>query len=179
MEYDYDEPAESGPASDPMTKVNIDVSKVDLSTVLSSGISLGETIAQELAERLVTDTTVRALVNNAIDGIVRDRAERAVRDAIDTPRQRTDAYGAPRGGMTTLNEEILSAAERWMNELVDDPTGKRLNYGVAKCPRIDATTKQVVAAELGAVIDEVRAEIGKRIRNRLSAALREALVEVE
>lgn len=170
--------------------VTVDTEGIDLTTVVgersrydhnleesvTQEVTLGDEVAKRITARLTKDEAYPGLRQRFLtirDEEIRKALEPIVTDAIAGPIQKTNNYGEPSGGTTTLRELIMAEAQRLATAKVGDGYRGSNETVLAKFVR-----EQIAAAftkELAAVVAEEKAKVVAAVRAKAADLIAEAV----
>ena len=110
-------------------------------------------------------------ITNQLDEQIRKQLAEILTDIVETPIQKTNSYGEPRGEPVSLRERIIKHAEDWLQEAVDEQ-GKTKSYHRDKTmPRAEWMTKRAVRSQLYKLYHERIAEAVQQAKDTLNDEL--------
>jgi hypothetical protein len=170
--------------------VKVDTTGIDLTTVIgersrydhdieegvSEDVTLGDEVAKRITAKLTKDEEYPGLRKRFLairDEEIRKALEPVIVAAISGPIQKTNNYGEPSGGTTTLRELIMDEAQRLATAKVSDGYRSSSETVLAKFVR-----EQIAAAftkELAAVVAEEKAKVVAAVRAKAADLIAEAV----
>jgi hypothetical protein len=164
--------------------ITVTVDEVTLDTIVHKGYdeddgrTLGEEMARQALERLTRDredgwSSVREHVNRIRDEEIREAVRPLIAEALTKPFRKTNSYGEPVSGETTLSELIAAEAKRIVTQPADSynrDKGTLLQQTVASAVR-EALGKEI-ADEVKRARAEVATQIGAMVATAVAAGMR-------
>lgn len=167
-------------------QINVDVTDISLDSVVgdhrvydpvdgcwdSAPMTLGQSVAKEIADRLVADDEYKTLRRQVLElrtEEVRRQLEPIVTAAIEKPVQRTNSFGDPVGEPTTLTDLIVKEAREYL--------AKGDGYGRETV--LQKTVREAVGGalkkELAAVVAEEKEKVVAAVRAKAAELIAEAV----
>lgn len=143
--------------------------------VRQAGHALAESVTSEARVDLRSEVRSRALA--AIDAAIAEKVLAAVQAFMAEPRTPTDAWGNPKGEVTTFGEMVEQRVEAILTRRhTDDGFGSRAKAeGTLIEQAIAAEVKATVAAEVKAAVGAERDAIVAQVAASTAAVLTEGL----
>lgn len=135
---------------------------------------------EKLAIKIATQR-IDAILNEAWEKVISERAEAAISDYLTKPRRKTNSYGEITGGEIALSDNIPVSVQSYLNERVNaegrsDPSyGKvtRIDWIVSKFVRneIDGETRKAAAAVTEKARQVVQQHVARFISEQMVPAI--------
>jgi len=173
--------------------VNVEgVEALDLTTVIAervrydedgepetTDVTLGERVAALIAAKLTKEEEWGGLRKRYLDirtEVIREQVTPIVAEAISGPIQKTNIYGEPTSGTTTLRELIMSEVSTVINQKADrhrsdSQTLLQRNISQAVKTILEKELSEVFAAEKAKVIAAVRAQAADLIASAVKQGI--------
>lgn len=162
-------------------KIEVNVTEVELNTVVERDYdgdptTLGDKVAAGLVRHILSSDNwppLRERINSIRDEEIRALVIPAITEVFATPIQRTNNWGDPVGGATTLREVVISEARKILDGTKDN------GYGRGQEPLARQLIREMVEkelrAELVAAIKEEREKVVAAVREQAGDLIAEAV----
>lgn len=140
------------------------------------GWTVGDEVARQLAQRIYSDRDVwpsfRDRVTQVRDEEIRAQVQPLITKALTNPLQRTNSYGEPAGGTTTLSEIIVAEAKRLVTRPKDDysRSGRTVLHEM-----VEAEVKKALGTEIADAVKLARETVSGQIGTMVAAAVADGM----
>lgn len=146
---------------------------------VTTDVTLGERVAALVAAKLTKDNEYPGLRKRYLDirtEVIRELVTPIVAEAISGPIQKTNHYGEPTSGTTTLRELIMTEVSTVINQKADrhSSSGQTMlqrNISQAVKTILEKELAEVVAAEKAKVVAAVRAKAADLIADAVKQGI--------
>lgn len=172
-------------------QINVTVDEVDLTAPAGERYdreygdrvpaTLGEIVAEKLVEHLVRDDsypTLRQVLVSIREQEIRTRINVEVERAFEQPLQKTNSYGEPIGGGTTLRDLIMDEVKKFLNTAIKRDSYDRNPAKTAAQAFVAEQVRDVLTKELSAALAEEKAKVVEVVRNEGARVLTAAVAKV-
>lgn len=162
--------------------ITVQVDGVTLDSVIrppteySDGITIGTEVARQLVNTIIQDRDVwphfRDRVTEIRDEEIRAQVTPLIADALGKTLQKTNAYGEPAGGTTTLSEVIVAEAKRLLTQPKDSysRSGRTVLQDM-----VAEEVKQALGAEIADAVKQARELVSGQVGEMVAAAVADAM----
>lgn len=171
-------------------KIEIKVDEITLDTVVGETVRFDEdgdpytdgqvTVADKVAALIVKEAIkspswepLRERVTSIRNEMIREAVKPLIREALERPIRRTNAYGERVGAETTLSEIIMDEAKKVFTEVKDSYSNRR--PFVAEV--VQAEVKKAFQADIQEQVKKARAAVAAELGTTLSEAVIKTALE--
>lgn len=173
--------------------ITIQVDEISLSTAVADVIgydkddgaphkagerTVGDVVAEKIVDRIIETgddhwQMLRERVRDIRAEMIREAVRPSIEEAISAPLRKTDGFGEPMGGPTTLKQIIVDEARKMLSKPAS--TDYRSSQTVVQ-KIVAEEVKQAFVAEIKDAVkqarEQVAGEIGQQVASAVSAAMK-------